>query len=187
MIIKGVPLAGITRHVAIRPAWALGRVGAQNKPTQAQVGAWNIFTMPVYSSDDEELFWHIHIPGRWDGVSDIQYSLWIGLGAAGGEDVGDKFKFQVQWDWAGPTRAFSATPAETLPVEELVATGRTARYSVYKLDYTFNYDVTTPACTQGAILAGRVIRIASASPAVASSPYILDHVVNFQIDRAYKV
>jgi hypothetical protein len=184
MIIKGVPLAGQPRHVAIRPAWALGLVGNKVKPVQLQVGCWNTYEMPVYNTDDQELFWHLHIPGRWDGASNIGYSLYVALGNA--EDVGDKFKFQLQWGWAGPTRAFTATPLENLPVEELVVTGRTAQYSTYKLDFTLDYDVSSPAMATGGILSGRVIRLASGSPAVSNSPLILDHVVNFQIDRAYK-
>lgn len=184
MILKGVPVNTNKRHVAIRPAWALGRVGAQNKPTQLQIGCWNTYEMPVYASDDQELFWHLHVPGRWDGASDIGYQLFVALGNV--EDVGDKFKFQLQWGWAGPTRAFTATPLENLPNEQVVEVGRTAQYSTYRLDFTMDYDVSTPALAIGSVLSGRVIRLTSGSPAVSNSPLILDHVVNFQIDKAYK-
>jgi hypothetical protein len=188
MILKGVPFSGQTRHLAIRPAWALGRVGGTTKPTEVQVGGWNIYRMPVYSSDDQELFWHIHIPGRWDGVSDIAYQLFVALGGA--EDVGDKFKFQLDWDWASLTAGghlISATPAAQPTVETLVLTSRAAEYNLYRLDFTIDYDILTPKIPlAGEVLAGRVIRIASGSPAVAASPYIVDHVVNFTIDKAYK-
>jgi hypothetical protein len=185
MIIKGVPLAGQPRHVAIRPAWALGRVGAQVKPTEVQYGAWNFYQMPVYSNDDQELFWHMHIPGRWDGASNIIYKLFVALGGASAEDVGDKFKFQLTWDWAGPTHIASAGVAGTVPVEQDIITGRTAQYSVYELDFTIVWNADGNMLP-GSILGGRIIRIASASPAIAASPLIMDHVLNFQIDRAYK-
>jgi hypothetical protein len=183
MILKGIPFTGQTRRVAIRPAWALGRVGGTTKPTEVQLGAWNMYRMPVYNSDDQELFWHLHIPGRWDGASDISYKLHVALGDA--EDAGDKIKFQLDWDWASTAQVLSGTPAASPTHEVLVAAGRTAQYSVYEFDFTIDFNVDN-TMTAGGVLAGRVLRIASGSPAISTSPLILDHVVNFIIDKAYK-
>ena len=49
--------------------------------------------MPIYNSDDEELYYTAKVEERWDGVTNPHMKIYCCL--TGAEDVGDKFKIQL--------------------------------------------------------------------------------------------
>jgi len=87
MLIKGVPLASKPRTLVERIRFHEGRIAAQTKPTSVERGAFHIWSFPVWSSDDEELFGKMLVPGRWDGISNM--TVYLKHVLMGAEDVGD--------------------------------------------------------------------------------------------------
>src|SRR5512137_1233363 len=59
----------VGRHLSMRPAFVAGKTTSPQKPTPVFLGAWGVYSLPIYASDNEELFWRLQVPGRWDGAS----------------------------------------------------------------------------------------------------------------------
>lgn len=59
----------------LRPDINYAKVSALGKPTAVVRGATAGMSLPIYNNDDEELFFQMHVPYRWDGISDIEGHL----------------------------------------------------------------------------------------------------------------
>lgn len=173
-----------TGNLTMRPALVAGYVAAKTKPTPVSVGSHAGYSLPVYSSDDEELFFRDYIPGRWDGASNFTVSVLCCL--AGAEDVGDKFKLQVSWENKAPTSGVISTSTTDVPVETTVATSRAAQYSIYKVDFTIDYDGPTPDVAAGDHIGFRLRRIAASSLECSGEIIILDTIVTYTVDKIFK-
>ncbi|GAG81432.1 unnamed protein product, partial [marine sediment metagenome] len=131
-----IQLAGLaTGTLSLRPEVNVDEIKKQNKPDQVHIGTGAFFghSMPVYAADNEELYYRQIIPSRWDGTSDVVLHVECGLGDA--EDVGDYFKFQLDW-----AVALNGEPIPTAvnpeTVEQIVLAGRAAQYDKYELAFT---------------------------------------------------
>lgn len=129
-------------RLTMRPALVAGRIGAQNKPTPVVVGAHAGYSFPIFNSDDEEIFFREYVAGRWDGLSDITVSVICCLAAA--EDVGDYFKFQLSWETKATGSGVISTSTTDVLVEQAVLADRAAQYSIYKLEFTIDWDGPNP-------------------------------------------
>ncbi|KKN44889.1 hypothetical protein LCGC14_0688390, partial [marine sediment metagenome] len=59
------------------------------------VGVYHGFSMPIYvAGQNEELFFNLNVPGRWDEASDILVHLLVAL--SGAEDIGDYLEIREQ-------------------------------------------------------------------------------------------
>lgn len=172
------------KKLTMRPSLNAGKIAGAGKPTAVAIGAHSGYSLPVYNNDNEELFFRDYVPGRWDGASDITVSAICCLAAA--EDVGDKFKLQLSW--ANKETASGAISASTTDVtaEQAVATGRSAQYSIYKLEFTIDWDLPATDVAASDHLAFRLYRIASASPAISDEVIILDVIVTYTVDKVFK-
>ena len=172
------------RHLSMRPAFVAGRTGGVSKPTMIAVGAFGTYSMPIFAADDEELYWRLQVPGRWDGSSNIIYHLVCAL--AGAEDVNDNFRMQLSWAFTdGETGTFPVATNDTYDDATMTA-GHTAQYSVFHLEFTIDWDLPAVDVAVGGVLAGRVRRVASLGVEIAGEVLVLDHWLNFQIDKVYK-
>lgn len=172
-------------HLAMRPAFVAGQTAAKVKPTPVTLGAFAGYSMPIYNSDDEELFWRLGVPGRWDGASDITYYLVVCLASA--EDEGDDFGYQLSWAFTdGTTGAISSSTTDIPTVTQNCGSGHTAQYSVFKLSFTIEWDAPTPDVAAGGVLAGRVRRVASGGTEISGEVIVLDHWLDFVVDKVYK-
>jgi hypothetical protein len=115
--------------------------------------------MPVFASDDEELFFREYVAGRWDGASNITASVICCL--AGAEDVGDKFQFQLSWENKSTSSGVISASTNDVPVETTVATGRAAQYSIYKVDFAIDWDLPNPDVAASDHVGFRLRRIAA--------------------------
>jgi len=173
------------RHLSMRPAFVAGKTTNPQKPTPVFVGVWGGYSMPIYNSDNEELFWRMSVPGRWDGASDITYTLVVAL--SGAEDIGDSFKMQLSWNHTnGTTGAITTTSVQDLTAIGGVSSGHTAQYSVFKLTFTIDWDIDTTDIAVSDVLAGRVRRLAADEVDIAGEVIVLDHWLTFQVDRVFK-
>lgn len=173
------------KKLAMRPAFVAGRVGGLSKPTPVDIGMFSGYSMPIYNSDQEELFWRLSVPGRWDGTTNPTYNLIVCLSAA--ETEGDDFRFQVSWNYTdGTTGVIPATSIQDLTADGDCTSGHTAQYSVFKLQYTIDVDYGGADLDVGDILSARIRRIASGGTEVSNEIIVLDHWIDFTIDKAYK-
>lgn len=149
---------------------------ALGKPTAVTVGANSGFSMPIYNSDNEELFFTLKIPRRWDGTTDPVVTVLAHLGNT--EDVGDKFQFQLSYVCNGTTGVLSATTND-VPVETTVVTDRAAQYDTYAINFTLDDTKIATGCEFKA----RLRRIAASGSEVSNEIIVTSAYINFKRDK----
>lgn len=107
-------------HLELRPDLDFVTVQALGKPTWVTRGIFGGFSLPIYSADNEELFFEICAPDRWDANNNVEghVDCWL----SGTEDS-KNFKLQLSWEHytTGDT-----VPATSADVEVEIATGASA-------------------------------------------------------------
>lgn len=156
------------------------------KPTPITLGAFTGFSMPVYSADEEELYFRMRAPYRWDGTTNPWFKMIVALSAA--EDVGDKFQFQLSWNNTSVTGAIEADTVD-VSTETTIITDHSAQYSTYSVAFELDYD---NAGLQQTLIArnnlvGRIRRIAASSLEVSNEIYILDWITQWSVDKIFGV
>ena len=156
-------------------------------PTMVDYGASTGYSLPLYSAGtDEELYFSEYIAGRWDGASDITCSV-IGYLSAG-EDVNDDFAFQLSW--ANKSTSSGIFPATTTDVVTYtnVDTDRNAQYSIYKVEFTIDWDVNNPDILASDIICGRLRRVAVGAGRVEITGefVVLAVIITYSVDKVYK-
>jgi len=182
-----VTLTGTSkRHLSVRPQTSYSSIIGQGKPTAVSLGAYTGFSLPVYNSDSEELFFKVSsVPGRWDGASDIVFSARCAL--AGAEDVGDKFQLQLSWANKACTSGVISSSTTDVPVETTVLADRAAQYSVYNVEFTIDWDGPNPDIAVGDELAFRLRQIAASGSQVSNEIIVCSVLVTYQVDKMFKV
>lgn len=174
------------KKLTMRPSLVAGRVLGTTKPTAVIVGSHAGYSMPVWSSDDEELYFREYIAGRWDGASDITVSLIVCLAAA--ETVGEDFRFKLSWEAVPLTGVLTSNTTDVYTQQEIL-TGRDAQYSVYKLDFAIDWDLNAHDVTASdhfGCLIRRVLAIGDGVDQVDNEIIVLDCIITYTIDKAYK-
>lgn len=153
-------------------------------PTPIEVGVFSGYSMPVYNSDGEEMFFRMRVPYRWDGVTNPAFKMIVALSAA--EDVGDKFKFQLDWNNTSVTGAIEADVV-TVTAETTITAGHSAQYSTYSVSFDLDYDNAGLQQTMVARnnLSGRIRRIAASSLEVSNEIILLDWVSTWSVDKIF--
>ncbi len=179
-----VTLAGSAkRWLAVRPDLDYTVITAQGKPAQVVVGVFHGYSMPIYNSDNQELFFNLNVPGRWDEASDIIVHVVVALSNA--EDVGDYFKFQLSWEHLTEGDIIPVT-SHDVEVEQIVLIDRNAQYSTYELQFTLDYDVDDPDdVVDHDDLAMRLRRIDATNPDITNEIIVLDYHVEFQVNKMF--
>jgi hypothetical protein len=160
-------------------------------PTPFTLGAFSGFFMPAYNNDNQELFFRMRAPYRWDGTTNPTFKMIVALSAT--EDVGDKFKFQLDWNTVSPVPTdLMLTPkietdVVTVVDEVIVLEDRNTQYSAYPV--SFELDIDNAGLQQQLEprnnLVGRIRRITSGSPAVSNNIIILDWVTNWKVNKNF--
>lgn len=132
----------------------------QGKPTLINRGVFSGYSLPVWSSDQEELYFRMRVPFRWDGTTAPFFCAITSI--TGAEDIGDKYKLQLEWAAEDVEHVIPDAAHETLTHEITVADG-TAFYSEILL-----FEFTPATLVSGQNLQARLRRIASAAPAVTA-------------------
>lgn len=171
-------------NLTLRPSLNSIEQIAHAKPTQVAIGVFYGFSMPVYAADNEELFISQIVPGRWDGVSDIEIHVFCCLG--GVEDVGDNFKFQLSWEHAVDENVVPATTHD-VQVEQAVLAGRAAQYDLYVLCFTIDYDADGVGneIQPHEVLGMRLYRIDATNPDVTNEIIVLDWHDHYEVDKMF--
>lgn len=183
----GITFSGTAeRHLSMRPFLVLGKNTNPFKPTVVQYGAYSGYSLPIYASDDQELFFNEYVAGRWDGASDLSVSI-IGY-LASAEDVDDDFNLSL--DWACQTTGSGAisNSAKTVYQVTNIATGRSAQYSMYKVDLPIDWDYPTPDLAASQIFSARLYRTAvGAGNTEMTGNFVACLVmIQYKVDKVFK-
>lgn len=130
-----------------------------NKPTLMNRGMFGGYSLPEYASGEELLF-RLRVPHRWDGSTNPYFVAITSI--SGAEDVGAKYKMQLEWQSSDILQVIPDTTQETLTDEVTVADG-TAYYAEI---VSFELDAAT--IISGQNMQGRLRRIAASAPSVSN-------------------
>jgi len=128
-------------------------VTAQGKPTRVTRGASEAWSLPIYDSDDEELFTCSCIPYDWNGVDNITFILGGWLTNA---NTDKNFNLQVSVDCYGHGDTVGTTTYD-IPIE--TATGTASQYQFFTIEFPF--DAVSAGCAAVNAMAIRVRRLAA--------------------------
>lgn len=170
--------------LTIRPTLDFGRILGVTKPTPVYLpapnGLFQGYSLPIYSSDDEELSYRTKIPERWDGYTNPHAIFYTCL--TGAEDVGDKFKFQFD---ANAVQCDNGDVLPTTPTnyynETTIIEGKNNQYNIYCIDFELNATNITP----GDMAAGRLRRIAASANEVTNEIAVLYFMLEFKTNKIY--
>ena len=145
-----------------------------NKPTLVTRGVFGGYSLPEYTSGEELLF-RMRAPLRWDGSTNPYFVAITSISAA--EDVGDKYKFQFEWQSKDILNVIPDTIQETLTDEVTVADG-TAYYAEI---ISFELDAATLVAGQN--LQSRLRMIAATAPPVSHEVVIWHWDTRWRINK----
>lgn len=118
----------------IRPQLEFTTISGQSfVPTTTTRGLVTGFSLPIWSSNNEELYFKVCVPNRWDGVSDIQAHVNCYLASA--QSANEKaFKLQLEWEHFVDGAAVPNTGNAISVLTEDIP-NPTAQFTSYKVDF----------------------------------------------------
>ena len=174
-----ITLLGSARSwLEFRPDLDPTKLAVNAKPTIVTRGVALGYSLPVGGAD-EELFYSICVPNRWDGESDIYVHIRAWLSAAQ-DEASDAVKLSLNWQYSGDGDVVAGT---YYTVTDEVVTGVVAQYTVIVFKFIIDYDteVGHPILADD-VLFFHLTRIAS-SHEIAGEPVVIDSGVIFRCDK----
>jgi hypothetical protein len=153
-----------------------------NKPTEISRGCNIGYSFPIFNNDNEELFFRMRIPIRWDGTTDPQFGICVTL--AGGEDVNDKFKFQLEWQTTNKGNVMGTTTS-ICTSEQTVLAARNDAYDTYFIFFTLDASDANNPISAGEMLQGRLRRISASSNEVSNEIIVWDWASMWKVGKLY--
>lgn len=147
-------------------------IRAQGKPTDVHRGIFNGFSLPIYASDNEEIFLKVHIPHDWDETSDFTVKVYGYIDTAN-----DTKNFNLKLQWENVTPGTDAYPATDNDVDMETATGASAaQYQSYEISFTVDYDIDGGGneLVRGDIMGLLLQRIAASANEIAGEFVVTD-------------
>lgn len=161
----------------IRPELDFDTIRGQlGVPAMVRRGIIGGFTLPVYAANNQELFFTIHIPRRWDSKSDITVHAEGYLDTA---NNAKKFRFQLEWE--NLTTGTDVVPDTNNPVIVETTTGNWAQYQSFHFDFTIDYDIDgagAEIATEDSLYL-RLYRLAATMDEIAGNPVVTHVGVRF--------
>lgn len=171
--------------LTLRPGLVEKSTKAGGTPTQVIRGVNIGYSLPIWSDPvnlDEELYWRLRIPVRWDGITDPQFGIAISLASA--EDVGDNFKLSLEWQTTNKG-AIIGTTTSVCYSEQTVLTGQNSQYSTYFIFFTIDADDSNNPITHGEMLQARIRRIDATDPDITGEVIVWDWASIWPCDKTY--
>lgn len=162
--------------IEFRPDIDYRLVRAQGTPTWVERGAFGGFSLPIYIPD-EELFFDICIPNRWDGESTtyVHLDVWIDTAQ---DAANDAFRLQISYNSFTPK--VDIVPSAFTDVEVETTTGVAAQYQSFQVDF----NIPAGDGEEDDILAFRIRRIDVVTGNEMDGEVVVEHVgVIFLCDR----
>jgi len=142
------------------------RITGQGAPSLVNRGIFFGFSLPVYNTDDEELFTCSCAPSDWDGTSDMIFYLGGWLPSA---NTSKKFQLQVSVETANYD-GNATVPDTDNDIEVETTTGTWGTFTSFKIAFTV--DVSAVGLAVGQPLAFRVRRIAATTAEITGEVVI---------------
>lgn len=144
------------------------RIIGNAKPTEVTRGIIEGYSMPIYNSDDEELFLLDGIPNYYSEAADVIVHIHCYLDTA---NTGKNFKLQLEWEHYTIGTDLVPVTVNTVTIE--TATGTASQYQSYEVEFVIDYDIDGgDSLVIGDELALRVRRIAASSNEIAGEVVI---------------
>lgn len=146
-------------YLRFRPVLDQDMIRKNTKPDVVYRGLVRGFSMPIYASDAEELFFtEPYCPARWDGASDIIVRVSGYLDTANDTK---RFKLNLAWEHQTPGTDVITTSEHSDNVETL--TGAWSQYQSFYKEFTIDYNVDgADVVTKGDVINMRLRRVAKA-------------------------
>jgi len=180
-----------SKHLSMRPTILTSKVVKVGQdyllvPTQVDYGATSGYSLPLYSAgNDEELYLNEYIAGRWDGASDIVVSVigYLAIAATANDD----FKLQMSWSNKATASGVVLGTVTDVEVDTNIPDARKAQYSIFKVDFTIDWDVNDPDIIASDAFYGRLRRIATAGTEFAGE-FVVTHItIQYQVNKMFKI
>ena len=152
-------------------------VRAAGKPTGVILGASSGFSLPIYSSDNEELFSCKSLPLDYDTSVDL--TLYVGCYLDTANNA-KKFKLQVSWtidDLAG----HDVLSSGVTDVEVETTTGDVAQYTSYKI--AFAVASVAASAVAGNKITVRLRRIAASANEIAGEVVACGMALKYAVNK----
>ena len=94
-----------------------------------------------------------------------------------------------QWHFLIPSDTLNLLPTMTTidTVQQNLESGRALQYSIYRLEFTIDWDINNPDVVAADELAGRLRRIAvDGGDEVESDVIVLDWMIKYKVDKVFK-
>jgi hypothetical protein len=106
----------------------------------------------------------------------------------GAEDVGDKFKFQLEWQTTqcGGDTVMGTTTSNCVS-EQTIVTGGAAAHTAYCVFFTLDASDVTNPIVAGEMLQGRLRRIAASSSPVTNEIAVWDWAVRWKTNKMFNL
>jgi len=170
--------------LTMRPTLVAGRIGALTKPTPVELGAHAGYSLPIYNSDDEELFFRDYIPGRWDGASNIVCTVICCLDTTQSGGVTKNFKLQLSFE--NQPSAGTLTAGTHDLSNNVTCAVNEAQYILHYPTFTIPYNSYSPNIAASDHLGLRLRRIAADGTAIAGEVIVIDTLLTYQVDKVFK-
>ena len=149
----------------------------QGKPTLVNRGIHQGFSLPVYNSDNEELFSCKSSALDWDNTADMTMYIGVYLDTA---NTDKKFKLQLSWDCVDLASS-EVVSTNSTDVEVETSTGTASQYTGFKVPFTIA--TVSDGCSNGNKLAFRVRRIAASVDEAAGEIVVCGMAMKYTIDK----
>lgn len=158
-------------------------------PTEVYRGCNVGYSFPIWNGTtnvNEELYFRMRVPKRWDGITNPQFGIMVTI--TGAEDVGDKFKFQLEWQTTvcGGQTVMGTTTSACVSEQTIITGGGTA-YTAYCIFFTLDRADATNPIAVGEMLQGRIRRIAASANEVTNEIAVWDWAVMWKVDKVFGV
>lgn len=124
------------QYLTIHPYIEIGKIAQNTKPTIVSRGVTKGYSLPIYASDDEEIFMCSCVPWRWNESSNPILTIPVYLDTA---NTSKNFKMQVSWEHYNPQSDIVTTSSNDIEIE--TATGTAAQYQSFRTNFTIDYDI----------------------------------------------
>lgn len=138
------------------------------KPAQINRGLFKGYSFPIWNGTSnvyEELVFRLRVPFRWDGVTNPYFCAITTI--SGIEDIGDTYKFQLEWVSKDVGYVLPDTIDEIITWEVTVIDGLAWRAEIIIGEMDASLDLTAGQNWQG-----RLRRIASSGDQVTNEPAV---------------
>jgi hypothetical protein len=148
-------------------------------PPQVSRGLFKGYKMPIWDSPQhqyDELVFRLRVPFRWDGVTNPYFCAITAI--SGTEDIGAKYKFQLEWASKDVEHVLPDTVTQTIFNEVIVTDGTAWRAEIIVGEMDASLDLVGGQNWQA-----RLRRIESGSPAVVNDPVIFHWCTRWFMNR----